>query len=86
MWDFFGGVLITVVQRLTWLENIFTSPIMGPIKFANRRFGIGTLSLFSECLILASREPEPEQMMEGSSLWSSYTIVTTPSVWRTISA
>ncbi|KUI66455.1 hypothetical protein VM1G_01853 [Cytospora mali] len=27
--------------RLTWLENIFTSPIMGPIKFANRRFGIG---------------------------------------------
>lgn len=27
--------------RLTWLENIFTSPIMGPIKFANRRFGLG---------------------------------------------
>ncbi|KAJ9157812.1 Transcription factor [Pleurostoma richardsiae] len=27
--------------RLTWLENIFTSPVMGPIKFVNRRFGVG---------------------------------------------
>ncbi|KAG8164613.1 hypothetical protein KVR01_004888 [Diaporthe batatas] len=27
--------------RLTWLENVFSSPIMGPIKFANRRFGLG---------------------------------------------
>ncbi|KAJ4417080.1 hypothetical protein N0V82_006362 [Gnomoniopsis sp. IMI 355080] len=27
--------------RLTWLENVFTSPVMGPIKFANRRFGLG---------------------------------------------
>ncbi|KAG5923333.1 hypothetical protein E4U42_004989 [Claviceps africana] len=27
--------------RLTWLENIFRSPIIGPIKFLNRRFGVG---------------------------------------------
>ncbi|KJZ72614.1 hypothetical protein HIM_07973 [Hirsutella minnesotensis 3608] len=27
--------------RLTWLENVFRSPIMGPIKFLNRRFGLG---------------------------------------------
>ncbi|KAL2158507.1 hypothetical protein VTH06DRAFT_4274 [Thermothelomyces fergusii] len=27
--------------RLTWLENIFTSPIIGPIKFLNRRIGLG---------------------------------------------
>ncbi|KAI0125571.1 hypothetical protein BJ170DRAFT_684832 [Xylariales sp. AK1849] len=27
--------------RLTWLENVFTSPLMGPIKFLNRRFGFG---------------------------------------------
>ncbi|KAL8295193.1 hypothetical protein RB597_008540 [Gaeumannomyces tritici] len=27
--------------RLTWLENVFTSPIIGPIKFLNRRFGLG---------------------------------------------
>ncbi|KAI1185933.1 hypothetical protein F5B17DRAFT_10834 [Nemania serpens] len=27
--------------RLTWLENIFTSPIIAPIKFMNRRFGFG---------------------------------------------
>ncbi|RFU30018.1 hypothetical protein B7463_g6317, partial [Scytalidium lignicola] len=25
--------------RLTWLENIFSSPVMGPIKFLNKRFG-----------------------------------------------
>ncbi|KAL0936522.1 transcription factor [Colletotrichum truncatum] len=25
--------------RLTWLENVFRSPIMGPVKFLNRRFG-----------------------------------------------
>lgn len=25
--------------RLQWLENIFSSPIMGPIKFLNKRFG-----------------------------------------------
>lgn len=27
--------------RLTWLENVLRSPIIGPIKFLNRRFGIG---------------------------------------------
>lgn len=27
--------------RLTWLENIFASPVMGPIKFLNKRFGVG---------------------------------------------
>ncbi|KAI3318399.1 hypothetical protein HD806DRAFT_526339 [Xylariaceae sp. AK1471] len=27
--------------RLTWLENIFSSPIIAPIKFMNRRFGFG---------------------------------------------
>ncbi|PKS10626.1 hypothetical protein jhhlp_002381 [Lomentospora prolificans] len=27
--------------RLTWLENIFSSPFMGPMKFLNRRFGFG---------------------------------------------
>ena len=27
-------------QRLTWLENVFSSPLMGPIKFLNRRFGV----------------------------------------------
>jgi hypothetical protein len=26
--------------RLTWLENILTSPVMGPIKFLNKRFGV----------------------------------------------
>ena len=26
--------------RLQWLENIFRSPIIGPIRFLNRRFGI----------------------------------------------
>lgn len=26
--------------RLAWLENIFTSPIIGPIRFLNKRFGI----------------------------------------------
>ncbi|KAI9839867.1 MAG: hypothetical protein M1819_000059 [Sarea resinae] len=26
--------------RLQWLENIFNSPIIGPIRFLNRRFGI----------------------------------------------
>lgn len=26
--------------RLQWLENIFQSPIMGPIKFLNKRFGL----------------------------------------------
>jgi hypothetical protein len=29
------------VQRLTWLENIFSSPIIAPIKFLNKRFGLG---------------------------------------------
>ncbi|KAJ2905378.1 hypothetical protein MKZ38_005677 [Zalerion maritima] len=33
--------------RLTWLENIFTSPLMGPIKFLNKRFGLGG-SLFNK--------------------------------------
>ncbi|ROT39828.1 hypothetical protein SODALDRAFT_331953 [Sodiomyces alkalinus F11] len=32
--------------RLTWLENIFTSPIMGPVKLLNRRFGFAG-SLFN---------------------------------------
>ncbi|KAK7421045.1 hypothetical protein QQX98_002403 [Neonectria punicea] len=27
--------------RLTWLENIFRSPLMGPVKLLNRRFGLG---------------------------------------------
>ncbi|KOS20443.1 Uncharacterized protein ESCO_005528 [Escovopsis weberi] len=27
--------------RLTWLENILRSPFIGPIKFMNRRFGVG---------------------------------------------
>ncbi|KAJ4295874.1 hypothetical protein N0V88_004576 [Collariella sp. IMI 366227] len=27
--------------RLTWLENIFSSPLMGPIKLLNRRMGLG---------------------------------------------
>ncbi|KAH8676163.1 putative transcription factor btf3 [Xylariales sp. PMI_506] len=27
--------------RLTWLENVFSSPLIGPIKFLNRRFGFG---------------------------------------------
>jgi len=27
--------------RLTWLENIFSSPVLGPIKFMNRRMGLG---------------------------------------------
>lgn len=27
--------------RLTWLENIFSSPIIGPLKFLNKRFGFG---------------------------------------------
>ncbi|KAK0633490.1 hypothetical protein B0T14DRAFT_466422 [Immersiella caudata] len=27
--------------RLTWLENIFSSPLIGPIKFLNRRMGLG---------------------------------------------
>lgn len=26
--------------RLAWLENIFTSPIIGPIRFLNKRFGV----------------------------------------------
>jgi hypothetical protein len=26
--------------RLAWLENILTSPIIGPIRFLNRRFGV----------------------------------------------
>ncbi|KAI0592900.1 hypothetical protein F4775DRAFT_587201 [Biscogniauxia sp. FL1348] len=27
--------------RLTWLENVFSSPLIAPIKFLNRRFGFG---------------------------------------------
>lgn len=26
--------------RLAWLENIFTSPLVGPIRFLNKRFGV----------------------------------------------
>ncbi|EKJ74182.1 hypothetical protein NXS19_001407 [Fusarium pseudograminearum] len=33
--------------RLTWLENIFRSPVMGPIKILNKRFGLGG-SLFNQ--------------------------------------
>ena len=33
--------------RLQWLENIFTSPIIGPIKFLNKRFGFAG-SLFNK--------------------------------------
>ncbi|KAF2199072.1 hypothetical protein GQ43DRAFT_132697 [Delitschia confertaspora ATCC 74209] len=33
--------------RLQWLENIFSSPIMGPIKFLNKRFGFAG-SLFNQ--------------------------------------
>ena len=32
--------------RLAWLENIFNSPIIGPIRFLNKRFGIAG-SLFN---------------------------------------
>lgn len=32
---------LTTVQRLTWLENVFSSPLLGPVKFMNRRFGLG---------------------------------------------
>ena len=27
--------------RLQWLENIFSSPLIGPLKFLNKRFGFG---------------------------------------------
>lgn len=27
--------------RLVWLENIFSSPLMGPIRLLNKRFGVG---------------------------------------------
>ncbi|XP_044715003.1 transcription factor btf3 [Hirsutella rhossiliensis] len=27
--------------RLTWLENVLRSPIIGPVKFLHRRFGLG---------------------------------------------
>ncbi|KAK0630151.1 hypothetical protein B0T17DRAFT_506648 [Bombardia bombarda] len=27
--------------RLTWLENIFASPVLGPVKFMHRRMGLG---------------------------------------------
>ncbi|OAA61292.1 hypothetical protein SPI_05316 [Niveomyces insectorum RCEF 264] len=27
--------------RLTWLENVFNSPLMGPVKLMNRRLGFG---------------------------------------------
>lgn len=33
--------------RLAWLENIFTSPIIGPIRLLNKRFGIAG-SLFNK--------------------------------------
>jgi hypothetical protein len=35
------GYVIDDRQRLTWLENVFTSPFLAPIKFLNRRFGFG---------------------------------------------
>ncbi|PSR92409.1 hypothetical protein BD289DRAFT_364574 [Coniella lustricola] len=33
--------------RLTWLENIFSSPFLGPVKFANRRFGLAGGGFFN---------------------------------------
>ncbi|KAL1889402.1 hypothetical protein Cpir12675_005802 [Ceratocystis pirilliformis] len=33
--------------RLTWLENIFRSPVMAPVKVLNRHFGVGG-SLFNQ--------------------------------------
>ncbi|KAF2672465.1 hypothetical protein BT63DRAFT_422925 [Microthyrium microscopicum] len=33
--------------RLTWLENILSSPLIAPIKFLNKRFGLGG-SLFNK--------------------------------------
>lgn len=33
--------------RLAWLENIFNSPIIGPIRFLNKRFGVAG-SLFNK--------------------------------------
>jgi hypothetical protein len=39
-------------QRLTWLENIFSSPIMGPLKFMNKRFGFGIYSSYTSNIIL----------------------------------
>lgn len=38
---------LTTYQRLTWLENVLRSPLIGPIKFLNKRFGIGG-SLFNQ--------------------------------------
>lgn len=33
--------MANATQRLTWLENIFSSPVLGPIKLLNRRIGLG---------------------------------------------
>lgn len=33
--------LANSTQRLTWLENIFASPLIAPIKLLNRRVGLG---------------------------------------------
>ncbi|CAK7213922.1 hypothetical protein SBRCBS47491_001970 [Sporothrix bragantina] len=34
-------VQLVDTYRLTWLENVFSSPLLGPVKFMNRRFGFG---------------------------------------------
>lgn len=39
----FTAVTADTLQRLTWLENVFTSPVMGPVKFMNKRFGLGKI-------------------------------------------
>lgn len=33
--------VLTALQRLTWLENILRSPLIGPVKFMSKRFGVG---------------------------------------------
>lgn len=40
---------LTCYKRLTWLENIFSSPLIAPIKFLNKRFGFGMYSLLVFC-------------------------------------
>lgn len=37
----YSGSELTGYKRLTWLENVLRSPIIGPVKFLNRRFGVG---------------------------------------------
>ena len=51
---------LTAFQRLTWLENVFRSPIMGPVKFLNRRFGLGKST---------SREQQKTRLANNTSRW-----------------